>query len=183
MARALPSPAADDAPLPPSKSQRKRDMHALQALGERLVEAPPSVLASMDLPESLTDAIALVRRITAHEGRRRQMQLIGRLMREVDADAIRARLDLDDAQHRSETAVMHAAERWRDALLASPERLAEFVERHPGGDARTLFPLLRAARAEAARGQHGRRYRELYRALRDTMSPTPSPSTESDADD
>ena len=179
MVRALPPPDTEPADTAPSKSQRKRDMHALQALGERLVEAPPSTLASMDLPESLSDAIALARRITAHEGRRRQMQLIGRLMRSVDAQAIRARLELDDAQHRTDTAVMHAAERWRDALLASPDRLAEFVGRHPGAAGRELHPTLRAALAESSRGQRGRHYRELYRVLREALlaqaAPPPGP--------
>jgi len=154
----------------PSKSQRKRDMIALQRLGERLVEAPPSTLASLDLPEILVDAIALARRITAHEGRRRQMQYIGRLMRRVDADAVRARLTLDDAHHHTEVAVMHAAEEWRDALLGRPERLAEFVGRYPGTAALALHPLLRSACAEAARQQRGRHYRELFRALRDILA-------------
>jgi len=157
-------------PAGPSKSQRKREMIALQRLGERLVEAPPSTVASLELPEILTDAIALARRITAHEGRRRQMQYIGRLMRRVDAEAVRARLELDDAHHHAEVAVMHAAERWRDALLAQPERLSEFVGRYPGTTSIGLHPLVRAAGAEAARQQHGRHYRELFRTLRDILA-------------
>lgn len=180
MVRAFTPPDAEPTDEAPSKSQLKRDMHALQVLGERLVEAPPSMLASMSLPEPLCDAIALARRITAHEGRRRQMQLIGRLMRSVDAEAIRARLELDDARHRTQTAVMHAAERWRDALLAAPDRLTEFVERHPGAVGRDLHPALRAALAESARGRRGRHYRELYRVLRDTLlahtEPRPGPN-------
>lgn len=183
MVRAFTPPDVETADEAPSKSQRKRDMHALQALGERLVEAPASMLASMDLPEPLCDAIALARRITAHEGRRRQMQLIGRLMRSVDADAIRGRLELDDARHRTQTAVMHAAERWRDALLAAPDRLGEFVERHPGAAGRDVHPVLRAALSEAARGRRGRHYRELFRVLRDALHPhtDPSPGPNDDA--
>jgi ribosome-associated protein len=162
-----PEPEEDSGP---SKSQRKRDMIALQRLGERLVEVPPSTLASLELPEILLDAIALARRITAHEGRRRQMQYIGRLMRRVDADAVRARLALDDAHHHTGVAVMHAAERWRDALLVQPDRLAEFVARYPGTAALALHPMVRAAAAEAARQQRGRHYRELFRALRDILA-------------
>ncbi|MFN9774797.1 MAG: ribosome biogenesis factor YjgA [Burkholderiales bacterium] len=169
---ALPDPSAapdHDAPDDsPSKSQRKRDMHALQALGERLVELPASQLERIELPPELVDAIALARRVTAREGRRRQLQYVGKLMRRVDADAIRARLEVDDAQHRLETAVMHAAERWRDALIESPERFAEFTARHPGA-ARALHPLVRAARAEHAKQQRGRHYRELYRELREVL--------------
>jgi ribosome-associated protein len=169
----------DDVALGPSKSQRKRDMHALQALGERLVELPAAQLERLELPEELVDAIALARKITAHEGRRRQMQYVGKLMRrvDVDPDAIRAKLDVDDVQHRLETAVMHAAERWRDTLIESPDRIAEFVDRYPAA-ARTLHPLVRSARAEHAKQQRGRHYRELYRELRDVLLADASPATE-----
>ena len=160
--------AADDA-AGPSKSQRKRDMHALQALGERLVELPESRFARLQLPEDLADAIRLARRITAHEGRRRQVQYVGKLMRRVDPDAILAQLDVDDDRHRLETAVMHAAERWRDTLLETPDRLAEFVGRYPGAAAGNLHALVRSARTEQARQQRGRHYRDLYRELRDLM--------------
>ena len=153
----------------PSKSQRKRDMHALQGLGERLVGLPASQLERLALPPELVEAIALARRITAHEGRRRQLQYVGKLMRRVDADAIRAQLDTDDTQHRLETAVMHAAERWRDALIETPERLGEFVARHPAAAGRPLHPMLRAARAEQAKQQRGRHYRDLYRELRELL--------------
>lgn len=158
-----------DADLGPSKSQRKRDMHALQELGERLAELPVSRLGPLGLPEELLDAIALAKKITAHEGRRRQMQLIGKLMRRVDADAIRAELDVDDDRHRAETAVMHAAENWRDALIAAPDRLTEFVQRYPQAITRGLHPLLRSACTEHSRAQRGRHYRELYREIRDIL--------------
>ncbi len=178
---ALPAPA-DDADLPgPSKSQRKRDMHALQALGERLVGLPAAQFERLALPPDLADAIVLARRISAHEGRRRQLQYVGKLMRrtDVDPDAIRAQLEVDDARHRLETAVMHAAERWRDTLIESPDRLAEFVGRHPAAAGKALHPLLRSARAEHARQQRGRHYRELYRELRDLLlaeaAPAPQP--------
>lgn len=158
---------ADDAS--PSKSQRKRDMHALQTLGERLVELPASRLAALELPEDLRDAIALARRITAHEGRRRQLQYVGKLMRRIDPAGIEAALGQDDDRHRAETAVMHAAEQWRDALIAQPKRLNEFVTRYPQGLGRTLHPLLRAACTEHSKGQRGRHYRELYRELRQIL--------------
>lgn len=182
---ALPAPtdtAPDDEYDGPSKSQRKRDMHALQDLGERLVEMPASQFERLDLPSELADAVAMARKITAREGRRRQLQYVGKLMRRVDADAIRAQLEVDDARHRLETAVMHAAERWRDALIETPERFAEFVERHPAA-ARTLHPMVRAARAEHAKQQRGRHYRELYRALRDVLLEDASPATEPPAPD
>jgi ribosome-associated protein len=171
---------SDDDSASPSKSRRKRDMHALQALGERLVELPAPQLERMDLPGELVDAIAMARRITAREGRRRQLQYVGKLMRHVDADAIRVQLEVDDDRHRLETAVMHAAERWRDVLIESPERVAEFAHRHPAA-ARVLHPLVRSARAEHARQQRGRHYRELYRELRDVLLADARPATGSPA--
>lgn len=170
----------------PSKSQRKRDMHALQSLGERLVGLPESRLASLELPDDLRDAIALARRITAHEGRRRQMQYVGKLMRRIDPSGIEAALGQDDERHRAETAVMHAAERWRDALIAEPKRLTEFVTRYPQALARHLHPVIRAAGSEHSKGQRGRHFRELYRALRQVLldhsglgsSTTPNPAAE-----
>jgi ribosome-associated protein len=187
---ALPAHAQDDDDPAPgaSKSQRKRDMHALQALGERLVELPASQFERLELPPELVDAITLARRITAREGRRRQLQYVGKVMRrtDVDPDAIRAQLDVDDARHRLETAVMHAAERWRDALIEAPDRLAEFVGEHPAAAGRNLHPLLRSARAEHARQQRGRHYRDLYRELRalllaDAAPPPPDRHTDDDA--
>ena len=177
-------PEPDDAPTGPSKSQRKRDMHALQDLGERLVGMPVSRFEKLELPEEMVDAVTLARKITAHEGRRRQMQYIGKLMRRVDVEMIRGALEIDDVHHRRETAVMHAAERWRDALIESPERLAEFHERHPAAVRRGLHAMIRSARAETAKEQRGRHYRDLYRELRDILlddiAPPPA-TTEHDA--
>lgn len=81
-----------DADAPPSKTERKRAMHELQALGERLIDLAPDHLADLALPERLADAIAQARGITKHEGRRRQLQFIGKLMRDVDPEPLRAAL-------------------------------------------------------------------------------------------
>jgi ribosome-associated protein len=165
---ATPDDPLDDSP---SKSQRKRDMHALQALGVRLVELPGDKLRRMDLPPGLLEAIELAQRITSREGRRRQLQYVGRLMRDVDAEAIRGQIELDGQQHRIDTAIMHAAERWRDVLVQAPDRLPEFVARYPAAAAgRDLSATLQAALAEVAREQRGRRFRDLFRALRDVMA-------------
>jgi ribosome-associated protein len=145
-------------------------MHELQKLGERLLALPAHQVAALDLPERLSEALSLARRITAHEGRRRQLQFIGRLMRSVDAQAIRAAIEVDDAQHRAQTALMHQAEHWREQLLSDPRRLAEFVSRHPGAATAGLHTLIRCARSEVHRAQHGRHYRELYRVLRQILA-------------
>ena len=177
-----PAHAGDDA-LPyrkPSKSQLKRDMTALQELGEELLRLQPSKLKALPLPPALFDAIELAQRITAREGLRRQRQYIGRLMREVDAQPIRDALSVDGARHRVEVAHMHTAEHWRDRLLAEPKALAEFLAEYPGaasdgGDAAGAGgnaagesgwkARIESARLEKTRNQPGRAYRELYRQL------------------
>src|SRR5258705_11334387 len=101
----------------PSKSQRKRDMTALQKTGAQLVELKPDQLAQMGLPERLLDAVLDAQRIRDFEGRRRQMQYIGKLMREVDPEPIRARLAQWHGTAEAHTAQQHGIERWRDQLL------------------------------------------------------------------
>ena len=154
----------------PSKSQRKRDSHALQDLGERLLALQPAKLRALPIPSQLLDAIELARRITSREGLRRQRQYIGRLMRDVDPTPILAVLDDDGATHRAEVATMHAAERWRERLLESPDLLPTFLAQHSEADAAALSELIAAARTEVAQGAPGRRFRELYRSLRDLLA-------------
>ena len=182
-----PAVAGEDDPrgsdAPPSKSQRKRDAHALQALGEKLVATAPDKVAALGLDETLLDAIALARKIRSNSAQRRQAQLIGKLMREADAEAIAAALDTDGRGHRAEVAQMHAAERWRERLIASPDALGEWRERHGGSqESEQVEALIAPARAEHARGQPGRRYRDLYRALRAALADKP-PATEQDSSD
>ena len=164
------SPQASDALDAPSKSQKKRDSHALQLLGESLLEMSDERLTGLGVPERLHDAIRLARTIRAHEGRRRQMQYIGRLMREaVDVDAIRTAIEAEHSRHRIDTAVMHEAEHWRERVLAESSEAARWLQDWP--DTRSRFePLVAAARAELTGGQRGRHYRELFRLLRDTLS-------------
>ncbi len=155
----------------PSKSQRKRDAHALQALGQRLVASSPEKVAAMGLDEGLLEAIALARRIRSNGALRRQAQLIGKLMREADAERIADALDSGGDRHRAEVAQMHAAERWRERLLADAGALAEWRARHGEGEAAVQVEALVApARAEHARGQPGRHYRDLYRCLRAALA-------------
>jgi len=170
--RAQNAPAAPDAREPderPSKSQRKREMTALQDLGEELLALPVPKLRALPIPPELVEAVELAQRIHSREGLRRQRQYIGRLMRDVDVGPLRLALDVDGAGHRLEVARMHAAERWRERLLGEPGALAAFRARH--GDPGAEFERCVAdAGAELARGQPGRRYRELYRTLRACLS-------------
>jgi ribosome-associated protein len=154
----------------PSKSQRKRDSHALQTLGATLVTLQPAQLRALPLPDPLVEAIAMAQRITSHEGRRRQIQLIGKLMRSVDAEPIRDALARDGRKHREEVALMHSAEHWRARLLDDAGALAELAREHPAVASPEWRALIEGARGERQATQPGRRYRELFRALRELLA-------------
>jgi ribosome-associated protein len=160
----------------PSKSQLKRDMTALQDLGRRLTELSNDRLEKLALPDRLRDAIVDYKRITAHEGARRQLQFIGKLMRDVDPAPLKEALDAWSGDSKSEVAAMHLAERWRERLLAEPATLAEFADTHPVADMTRLRTLLRNAAREKAEGRPPRDYRELYRMLREAID-NASPAT------
>ena len=165
-------PAEPEARLPrdqrPSKSQLKREMTALQDLGEELMRLPQAKLRELPLPEKLYEAIELAQRIRDREGLRRQRQYIGKLMRDVDAAPLRDALSKDGAGHRAEVAAMHGAERWRERLLAEPGAAAAFRAAYPEVGPQ-LEELIEGARAEASAPQNGRRYRQLFRFVRDTL--------------
>jgi len=156
----------------PSKTQRKRAMHELQALGERLVELNPEQLAAVALPEALHTAVEQARRITRHEARRRQLQYVGRLMRQVDPEPIREKLKTWDGVSIEETARLHRIERWRDRLLEDDNAVASLAEAHPGIDTRHLRALVRRARDERNAQRPPRSTRELFRTLRDIIGGT-----------
>lgn len=157
-----------------SKTRKKKDMLALQDLGVQLVELNEQQLQTMQLPESLLEAVQEARRLTKHEARRRQMQYIGRLMRNLDATPIRARLEQWRGQGREHTAQLHAIERWRDELLAADPALARFLDEHPAADSQKLRSLIRNARREQAASLPPKSYRELFRILRETIAEEPA---------
>ena len=152
-----------------SKTRRKKDMLALQDLGAKLVELNEQQLDTMQLPESLLAAVLEAKRLSRHEARRPQMQYIGRLMRDIDAAPIRDRLDQWLGQGRQHTAQLHAIERWRDELLSGDPALARFLEQYPGADSQQLRTLIRNARREQGAALPPKSYRELFRALRETI--------------
>jgi ribosome-associated protein len=156
----------------PSKTERKRAMHELQALGERLVGLNPEQLAAIALPEDLHDAVEQARRITKHEARRRQMQYIGRLMRAVDPEPIREKFKAWDGISTEETARVHRIERWREELIDDDGAIGALVHAHPGIDIQRLRALVRNAREERNTGRQPRAFRELFRALRDIIPDT-----------
>lgn len=162
---AEPTDDALHASEPPSKTQRKKEMHALQALGEELVRLRGDQLQRIELPEALREAIAFAHRVTSHEARRRHMQYVGKLMRQADADEIRRALAQVTGESRGAIALMHRAERWRDRLLNDDDALTEFIAAHSQADVQWLRATIRAARREHERQQAPRHARELYRWL------------------
>jgi ribosome-associated protein len=154
----------------PSKSQRKRDMQALQKVGAQLVELNADQLAQIALPELLLEAIIEAQRISDFEGRRRQLQFIGKLMREVEPAPIRAHLDqLKGIAHES-TAKQHLVERWRERLLAEADALTLFASEYPQGDLQRLRSLIASVKRDQANNQPPKNYRELFRAVREIVT-------------
>ena len=145
-------------------------MHALQKLGVQLVELSESQLSSMQLPESLLEAVLEAKRLNRREAFRRQMQYIGRLMREVDAAPIQSQLDRWRGQSDEHTAQLHAIERWRDEMISGDAALERFLRDYPGADSQKLRALARNARRERDAGQPPKSFRELFRALRDIVA-------------
>ena len=164
----------------PSKSQRKRDMTALQDLGERLSELPDAVLRSLDLPERLTDALIAARKLRSHEGRRRHFQFIGKLMRTVDPQPIIDLLARRERPHREDVDAMHAAELWRERLIADDAVFDDLLRTIPFDDVQSLRINIRAARAEVAAQRHGRQYRLLYKRIHEAIAPRRAPKTAND---
>jgi ribosome-associated protein len=159
-------------PLPLSKTRRKKEMHALQDMGERLVQLDLKHLQELDLPETLTDAILEARRIRAHGARRRQMQLIGKLMREIDASPIREKLALLNGMTLQHAARLHLLERWRDRLLADEQALTELGQTYPGADLQRLRTLMRNANTEKLANKPPRSFRALFHELQGIIRET-----------
>jgi ribosome-associated protein len=155
-----------------SKTRKKREMHELQALGVALAALPESQLKAMSLGEDLLAALLEVKRIKSHEAKRRQMQYIGRLMRDVDAAPIRSRLAEVEGHSAQATARHRRLENWRERLLADDEALTAFAAEHPGADLQALRASIRNARKEQKEGKPPRAYRELFRILKDIESST-----------
>jgi ribosome-associated protein len=157
-----------------SKTRRKQEMHELQALGAALVELSESLIRDLALDPDLRKAVLDAKRISSHEARRRQLQYIGRLMRDVDPAPIRARLGAFEGSSAEATARHKRLEQLRERLLADDAALTDFVAAHPGADAQELRTLIRNARREQKEGRPPRAYRELFRTLK-SLEPGTSP--------
>ena len=159
-----------EADLPPSKTRRKAEMHSLQDLGLALVALDPKRLAELaaevGLPERLVEAVVAARGITAWGGRKRQLQFVGKLMRDIDPDPVRRRLAAWADGHDMDTARQHALERWRDRLLAEPEALDALVAEFPRLDRPRFRALIARAREERERQAPPHAFREIFRELK-----------------
>jgi ribosome-associated protein len=151
-----------------SKTRRKQEMHELQALGAELVALSAAHLERMALPAALAQAVHEARRIASHEARRRQVQYIGKLMRGLDAEPIRAQLAAVHGGSAEERARHQRLEHWRTRLIEDDGALTEFAAAHPASDLQQLRTLIRNARREQAGAHPPRAQRELFRVLRET---------------
>ena len=165
-----------------SRTDLKRESDELQDLGKELLSLRADLFARIGLPDKLVEALAEARRITNFEGKRRQMQFVGKLMRKLDDDtvaAVRTALQEQRSGSAAEKLALHLAEQWRDRLIAEDSAQAEWIAHHPGTDIQQLRALIRQARKDAP-GAHdatvaqsqglaprkGRAYRELFVLVR-----------------
>jgi ribosome-associated protein len=167
----------------PSKSARKRAAHEAQDLGEQLIALRDADLDALDLPETLTDAIRLARRTPSRGGGARQRQYIGKLMRDVDLDPIRAALSARSEQSARDAQAFKRIEEWRERLLTEGAAALEELERwRPGLERNVWLRHIAAAQSERARlqntgasgaGRIGAEGRELFRMLRTLFGTMP----------
>jgi len=153
-----------------SKTRRKQDMHALQALGGALLDLPPSQLDALGIPEELAEAVREAGRISSHEAKRRHLQYIGRLMRKLDPEPIRAAIAEIEGRSAAARARHRRIEQWRERLLEDDRALTEFAHEHTGADLQALRALIRNARKEIAWSRVPRAQRALFRFLREACT-------------
>jgi ribosome-associated protein len=166
-----------------SRSVAKEESTELQKLGEQLLTLSAVAIAKLDLPEKLVDAVAEAKRITNFEGKRRQMQYIGKLMRKVEPEPIRAAVEAAKSGSAADTLALHQAELWRDDLIANDDALPRWLADHPVAvhaetanyDLQQLRALIRQARKDLQAGKpgeaprQGRAYREIFQLVRDVL--------------
>lgn len=182
---AAPAVATDGDPWPsderPSKTRMKQQSHDLQKLGRDLLELPESRLAAIDMPERLRDALEEMRRTRSHEGKRRQLQYVGKVMRLLDPEPLRGAVAAYRVPGARETLALHEAERWRVRLVDEDGALTEWLAAHPATDAQALRTLIRNARKDAqaaaatpnpsgAPERKGRAWRDIFQLVRAALA-------------
>lgn len=162
-----------------SRTDLKRESAELQKLGEELLTLRADLLERLLLSEKLKDAVLEAKRITSFEGKRRQMQFIGKLMRLVDPavlDTVRSALSEQSSGSAQENLILHLAESWRERLLGAEDAFGDWLAQHPDTDSQQLRALIRQARKDAlpekpgAAVRHGRAYRDIFQILREHLT-------------
>jgi ribosome-associated protein len=166
----------------PSRTELKKESAELQKVGEALLTLRSDLFERLDLPEALVNALDELKRITNFEGRRRQLQYVGKLMRQLEPGTLQAARDALEEQRSGsaqQTLALHAAEKWRDDLIASDDALQGWLQAHPGTDVQQLRALIRQARKDGAPTQdevsrglaprRGRAFREIFQLVRDQL--------------
>jgi ribosome-associated protein len=162
-----------------SRTDLKRESAELQKLGEELLTLRADLMERLELSEKLKDAVLEAKRITNFEGKRRQMQFIGKLMRLVDPtvlETVRAALTEQNSGSAQENLILHLAESWRERLLGAEDAFGDWLAQHPDTDSQQLRALIRQARKDAvpekpgAAVRHGRAYRDIFQILREHLS-------------
>ena len=165
-----------------TRTDLKRASTELQKLGEDLLTLRTDLMARLDLSEKLVDAVAEAKRITNFEGKRRQMQYIGKLMRGLDDEqlnAVRAALNEQLNGSAEDNLRLHQAESWRERMVADDEAVGEWIAQFPGTDIQQLRSLVRQARKDAVPEKpgealrHGKAYREIFQLLREQLAEEP----------
>ena len=150
-----------------SKTEMKTDMEALQKLGEELVTLKPSVLEKFPLSEDLALAIQDAQRFK-NEAKRRQLQYIGKLMRNIDPEPIQAALDKVRNKHSQATAELHKLEQLRDRIVEEGDAaISEVMEMYPEADRQRLRQLARQANKEKKANKPAKAFREIFRILKE----------------
>lgn len=157
-----------DDDLPPSKSQVKRDCDALQKLGEEMLAMRQSELDTMDLPEELNEALREARKIQSRGGLKRHRQYIGKVMRQIDSEAVKNQIEQFRHKHDTNTMQFRKIEQWRDRLLVDDkDALSEVIEAHPEVDRQHINQLIRQAKRELEQAKPPTSSRKLFKYLRE----------------
>ena len=161
-----------------SRTDLKRESTELQKVGEDLLTLRADLMARLDLSEKLKDAVVEAKRITNFEGKRRQMQYIGKMMRRLDPatlETVRTTLHEQNNGSAQENLVLHLAETWRDRLVADEDAFGEWISQYPDTDSQQLRALTRQARKDAKPEKpgeavrHGRAYRDIFQIVREQL--------------
>ncbi|MGC4405991.1 ribosome biogenesis factor YjgA [Methyloversatilis sp. MC4-4] len=160
------NPDDQDLPDRPSKSQRKRDAHVLQDIGTQLVALSAEQIKRIDMPENLRTAITEAQRTRSHEGLRRQMQYVGKVMRGIDTAPLTEALDAIHGRSARAVAREQMLERMRERLIADELVLGDIAAQWPGADLTHLRTLRRNVLRERELNKPPRAFREIFRVLR-----------------